>query len=114
MRAFSSGGFADINQLHAWNMDFVRNTAEGSKYRELASKIEDTLRFMDVSAVAEYHVLEGTKRVEAGALPSLFFFSAAVLSCHLSVDSCCLVNRRPSLLRRTSNVVLHSRKILYR
>lgn len=48
LRAFSSGGFADINKLHAWNMDFVRNTAEGSKYREMASKIQDTLRFMDV------------------------------------------------------------------
>lgn len=50
LRAFSSGGFADINKLHAWNMDFVRNTAEGSKYREMAAKIEDTLRFMNVSA----------------------------------------------------------------
>lgn len=30
-------------------MDFVRNTAEGSRYREMASKIEDTLRFMKVS-----------------------------------------------------------------
>lgn len=51
LRAFSSGGFADINKLHAWNMDFVRNTAEGSKYREMTAKIEDTLRFMSVSAL---------------------------------------------------------------
>ncbi|CAM9872364.1 unnamed protein product, partial [Hapterophycus canaliculatus] len=48
LRAFSSGGFADINKLNAWNMDFVQNTPEGSKYREMASKIEDTLRFMKV------------------------------------------------------------------
>ncbi|CAN0411297.1 unnamed protein product [Ectocarpus sp. 12 AP-2014] len=48
LRAFSSGGFADINKLNAWNMDFVQNTPEGSKYREMASKIEDTLRFMTV------------------------------------------------------------------
>lgn len=48
LRAFASGGYADINKLHAWNMDFVRNTAEGSKYREMAGKIEDTLRFMKV------------------------------------------------------------------
>ena len=60
LRAFSSGGFADINKLHAWNMDFVRNTAEGSKYREMAAKIEDTLRFMSVSALppAPHHHLE--------------------------------------------------------
>lgn len=48
LRAFSSGGYADIHKLHAWNMDFVGNTPEGSKYREMASKIEDTLRFMKV------------------------------------------------------------------
>lgn len=48
LRAFSSGGFADINKLNAWNMDFVAETPEGSKYREMASKIEDTLRFMKV------------------------------------------------------------------
>ena len=49
LRAFSSGGYADINKLNAWNMDFVQNTPEGSKYRQMASKIEDTLRFMTVS-----------------------------------------------------------------
>ncbi|CAM9180768.1 unnamed protein product [Ectocarpus sp. 6 AP-2014] len=51
LRAFSSGGFADINKLNAWNMDFVQNTPEGSKYREMASKIEDTLRFMTAIGV---------------------------------------------------------------
>lgn len=90
MRAFSSGGFADINQLHAWNMDFVRNTPEGSKYRELASKIEDTLRFMSVSAgrstTYEGVLGEGSH----GALLSPFFLAAAVLSCHVVVDSCFL------------------------
>ncbi len=49
LRAFSSGGYADINKLNAWNMDFVQNTKQGSKYRQMASKIEDTLRFMTVS-----------------------------------------------------------------
>lgn len=48
LRAFSSGGFADINSLNAWNMDFVQNTAEGSKYRQMADRIEETLRFMTV------------------------------------------------------------------
>ena len=62
LRAFSSGGYADINKLHAWNMDFVRNTSEGSKYREMAAKIEDTLRFMNVSALppASKMLVEGT------------------------------------------------------
>ncbi|CAN0299583.1 unnamed protein product [Discosporangium mesarthrocarpum] len=51
LRAFAGGGYADINRLHAWNMEFVENTEEGSKYRELATKIEDTLRFMKAIGV---------------------------------------------------------------
>lgn len=32
LRAFSTGGYADISRLHAWNLDFVEQTEEGSKY----------------------------------------------------------------------------------
>jgi 3-deoxy-7-phosphoheptulonate synthase len=30
LRAFSTGGYADMSRLHAWNLDFVETTAEGS------------------------------------------------------------------------------------
>ena len=46
LRAFSTGGFADISRLHAWNLDFVENTDEGSRYRLLAAKVDESLRFM--------------------------------------------------------------------
>jgi len=46
LRAFSTGGYADINRLHAWNLDFVKNTKEGSRYRKFAGKVEESLRFM--------------------------------------------------------------------
>ena len=46
LRAFSSGGYADINLLHAWNLDFVAKTEEGSRYRQLCTKVEETLHFM--------------------------------------------------------------------
>jgi 3-deoxy-7-phosphoheptulonate synthase len=32
LRAFSTGGYADISRLHAWNLDFVETTDEGSRY----------------------------------------------------------------------------------
>ena len=32
LRAFSTGGYADISRLHAWNLDFVKLTEEGSRY----------------------------------------------------------------------------------
>lgn len=31
LRAFSTGGYADISRLHAWNLDFVEQTKEGSR-----------------------------------------------------------------------------------
>jgi len=46
LRAFATGGYADISRLHAWNLDFVEQTPEGSKYRELASKVDESLRFL--------------------------------------------------------------------
>lgn len=32
LRAFSTGGYADMSRLHAWNLDFVEQTEEGSRY----------------------------------------------------------------------------------
>ena len=31
LRAFSTGGYADMSRLHAWNLDFVETTDEGSR-----------------------------------------------------------------------------------
>jgi 3-deoxy-7-phosphoheptulonate synthase len=36
LRAFSTGGYADISRLQAWNLDFVEQTEEGSRYVALA------------------------------------------------------------------------------
>lgn len=35
LRAFSTGGYADISRLHAWNLDFVEQTDEGSRYVDI-------------------------------------------------------------------------------
>jgi len=46
LRAFSSGGYASISRLRQWTLDFVEQTPQGSRYRKLASKVEESLRFM--------------------------------------------------------------------
>jgi 3-deoxy-7-phosphoheptulonate synthase len=46
LRAFSSGGYADVNRIHSWNLDFVEKTIEGSKYRLLANEVSQSLRFI--------------------------------------------------------------------
>lgn len=51
LRAFSTGGYADIWRLHAWNLDFVDGTEEGSQYRRLARKVDECLRFMKAIGV---------------------------------------------------------------
>ncbi|MED5528374.1 MAG: 3-deoxy-7-phosphoheptulonate synthase, partial [Actinomycetota bacterium] len=39
VRAFTQGGYADLRQVHAWNQDFVRDSAAGERYEELAQHI---------------------------------------------------------------------------
>mmetsp|Transcript_8772 Transcript_8772/g.18201 ORF Transcript_8772/g.18201 Transcript_8772/m.18201 type:complete len:492 (+) Transcript_8772:90-1565(+) len=51
LRAFSTGGYADISRLHAWNLDFVEQTEEGSRYRTFATKVDESLRFMKAIGV---------------------------------------------------------------
>ena len=45
-RAFTTGGYADLHQVHAWNRDFVRDSASGLQYERLASEIDRALSFM--------------------------------------------------------------------
>jgi len=46
LRAFATGGYADISRLHAWNLEFIDSTTEGSLYRKFAVKVDESLRFM--------------------------------------------------------------------
>jgi len=51
LRAFASGGYADISRLHAWNLEFIDQTEEGSRYRKFATKVDESLRFMKAIGV---------------------------------------------------------------
>jgi 3-deoxy-7-phosphoheptulonate synthase len=46
LRAFSQGGYADLNQVHAWNLDFVAKSAAASRYESIAKRLDETLAFM--------------------------------------------------------------------
>jgi 3-deoxy-7-phosphoheptulonate synthase len=45
-RAFTTGGYADLHQVHAWNQDFVRQSPSGQRYEGLAGEIDRALSFM--------------------------------------------------------------------
>jgi 3-deoxy-7-phosphoheptulonate synthase len=46
LRAFSSGGYADLHEVHRWNLDFVDRSPLAERYRDLSSRIDETLSFM--------------------------------------------------------------------
>ncbi|WP_428488702.1 class II 3-deoxy-7-phosphoheptulonate synthase [Rhodopila sp.] len=46
LRAFSSGGYADLHEVHRWNLDFVERSPLAERYQDLASRIDETLSFM--------------------------------------------------------------------
>ncbi|PAF43744.1 3-deoxy-7-phosphoheptulonate synthase class II [Helicobacter sp. 11S03491-1] len=51
IRAFAQGGLADLNEVHRWNLSFVKNNAFGKKYEELAERITQTLGFMKACGI---------------------------------------------------------------
>ena len=51
LRAFSRGGMSDLNQVHSWNLDFIKDNTLGIKYEELAAKITQTLEFMKACGI---------------------------------------------------------------
>ncbi len=46
LRAFAQGGYADLHQVHRWNLGFVDRSPLGERYRELANRLTETLDFM--------------------------------------------------------------------
>ena len=51
LRAFAQGGLADLQQVNRWNMAFLENNPLKERYQDLATRIEDTLGFMNVIGI---------------------------------------------------------------
>ena len=63
LRAFTKGGFADLNEVHTWNQEFVASSVEGQRYEAIASEIERSLRFLaacgiDLAAEQQLHEVD--------------------------------------------------------
>ncbi|MBW9120623.1 3-deoxy-7-phosphoheptulonate synthase class II [Microbacterium trichothecenolyticum] len=59
IRAFTTGGFADLREVHSWNKGFAQNPAN-QQYERLATEIDRAIKFME-AAGADFDEL---KRVE--------------------------------------------------
>ncbi len=50
LRAFSTGGFADIHRVHAWTLGFAEHD-KAERYRALSNRISDALDFMSAAGI---------------------------------------------------------------
>ena len=66
-RAFVTGGYADLRQVHAWNTDFVRTSPVGERYERLAYDIDRALSFMHAIGADpdEFHTVDFAASHEA-------------------------------------------------
>jgi 3-deoxy-7-phosphoheptulonate synthase len=52
LRAFASGGYADLHRVHGWNMDFVGDSPQGARFESLARRIHEALAFMEACGIS--------------------------------------------------------------
>jgi 3-deoxy-7-phosphoheptulonate synthase len=46
LRAFATGGYANLENAHRWMLGFVKDSPQSERYRELSDRITETLDFM--------------------------------------------------------------------
>lgn len=56
LRAFAQGGYADLHEIHRWNLDFVADSPLGHRYNALAEAVDTTLSFMSACGITSEKV----------------------------------------------------------
>ncbi len=52
LRAFATGGLADLEKVHGWTLDFISGSEQASRYEKIASRIDDCLNFMRACGIS--------------------------------------------------------------
>ncbi|WP_374530686.1 class II 3-deoxy-7-phosphoheptulonate synthase [Novosphingobium sp.] len=62
LRAFSTGGYANLRQVHQWTLDFMGRSPWADKFAEMADRIGEALDFMEACGIDPKTVpqLQGT------------------------------------------------------
>ncbi|CAN6543809.1 unnamed protein product [Malus baccata var. baccata] len=55
LRAFSTGGYAAMQRVIHWNLDFTEHSEQGDRYRELANRVDEVLGFMAAAGLTVDH-----------------------------------------------------------
>lgn len=63
LRAFATGGYANLHQVNKWNLDFVARSPWAERYSEVAGRIGEALAFMEACGISPDTVpqLKGTE-----------------------------------------------------
>ncbi|XP_059307468.1 phospho-2-dehydro-3-deoxyheptonate aldolase 2, chloroplastic [Lycium ferocissimum] len=60
LRAFATGGYAAMQRVTEWNLDFVENSEQGDRYQELAHRVDEALGFMAACGLTLEHPIMST------------------------------------------------------
>ncbi|KAG2540314.1 hypothetical protein PVAP13_9NG544300 [Panicum virgatum] len=60
LRALATGGYAAMQRVTQWNLDFTEHSEQGDRYRELAHRVDEALGFMSAAGLTADHPLMKT------------------------------------------------------
>lgn len=60
LRAFATGGYAAMQRVAQWNLDFTENSEQGDRYMELAHRVDEALGFMSAAGLPLDHPIMTT------------------------------------------------------
>ncbi|KAF6152108.1 hypothetical protein GIB67_031430 [Kingdonia uniflora] len=60
LRAFATGGYAAMQRVTQWNLDFTSHSEQGDRYRELAHRVDEALGFMSAAGLTVDHPIMTT------------------------------------------------------
>jgi 3-deoxy-7-phosphoheptulonate synthase len=52
LRAFAQGGYANLQKVHQWNLEFVGTGEAVKRYQDMADRIDEAVRFMSACGVS--------------------------------------------------------------
>jgi len=56
IRAFAQGGFANLKQIHQWNLTFAEDNQYKKKFDDMANRIDECIAFMEACGINDQNV----------------------------------------------------------
>ena len=56
LRAFAQGGYANLKQIHQWNLTFAEDNQYKKKFEDMANRIDECISFMEACGINDQNV----------------------------------------------------------